>query len=94
MVGIVVDSGIAGITCARELAAAGVQVRVLNRGRRGGGRMAVRHVDDRPVDVGASHLTAQDPVFQSVVGLPSGSFQDKLIIGGVRAAQTQPGFAG
>jgi phytoene dehydrogenase-like protein len=37
---VVVGAGIAGIACARELAAAGVEVRVLERARVVGGRMA------------------------------------------------------
>lgn len=64
---IVVGAGIAGIACAREIAAAGFQVRVLDRGNRSGGRMAVRHVEGRPIDVGAAYLTARDPAFQAVV---------------------------
>jgi predicted NAD/FAD-dependent oxidoreductase len=64
---IVVGAGIAGVSCARALASAGVAVRVLDRGRRVGGRMAVRTVEGRPVDAGAAYFTARDPAFVAVV---------------------------
>ncbi|WP_448642426.1 NAD(P)/FAD-dependent oxidoreductase [Geodermatophilus sp. URMC 63] len=56
----VVGAGIAGVACARTLAAAGVAVRVLDRGRRPGGRMASRTLSGRVTDTGASYLTAAD----------------------------------
>lgn len=64
---VVVGAGIAGVACARELRAAGLPVVVRDRGRRVGGRMAVRTVEGRPVDVGASYLTARDPAFVELV---------------------------
>ena len=63
----VVGAGLAGIACARTLQQAGVEVRVLERGRRVGGRMASRRIDDRPVDLGASYLTVSDAGFAAVV---------------------------
>lgn len=63
----VVGAGVAGIACARKLAAADVEVQVFDRGHRGGGRMAVRHVDGRPIDVGAAYLTVREPDFAAVV---------------------------
>jgi renalase len=54
----VVGAGISGVACARVLAAAGVPVRVVDRGRRPGGRMGGRTLHGRPVDLGASYLTA------------------------------------
>jgi renalase len=56
----VVGAGIAGVACARALAGAGVPVRVLDRGRRPGGRMASRTMSGRAVDLGASYLTAHE----------------------------------
>ena len=56
----VVGAGIAGTACARALAGAGVPVRVLDRGRRPGGRMASRTMSGRAVDLGASYLTAHE----------------------------------
>ncbi len=64
---IVVGAGISGIACARRVRAAGLDVRVLDRGRRLGGRMATRTVAGRPVDTGASYLTASDRRFAAVV---------------------------
>jgi len=52
-----VGGGIAGLACARALAAAGRPVRVLDRGRAPGGRMSSRTLHGRPVDLGASYLT-------------------------------------
>ncbi len=63
----VVGAGIAGVACARELFAAGHDVRVLDRGRVPGGRMASRELAGRPVDTGASYLTASDRRFTAVV---------------------------
>lgn len=64
---IVVGAGIAGIACAREVAAAGLPVRVLERSRVVGGRMASRRLAGRPVDLGAAYFTARDPEFSAVV---------------------------
>ena len=55
----VVGAGISGLACARALTAAGRAVRVLDRGRRPGGRMSSRTMHDRAVDLGASYLTAR-----------------------------------
>ncbi len=60
-------AGIAGIACAVELEAAGVPVRVLDRGRAVGGRMASRRIEGRPVDIGAAYFTVRDPEFAEVV---------------------------
>lgn len=64
---IVVGAGISGIAAAQTIRAAGHPVVVLDRGRRIGGRMAVRTVDERPVDTGASYFTVSDPAFEAVV---------------------------
>jgi predicted NAD/FAD-dependent oxidoreductase len=61
---IVVGAGIAGLACARELLDAGVPVRVLERGRVVGGRLASSRIDGRYADIGAAYLTADDPGFQ------------------------------
>jgi renalase len=67
---LVVGAGIAGISCARELRAAGVDVEVLERSWVTGGRMASsrrQHPDsDRVVDIGASYFTARDDSFRAV----------------------------
>ena len=68
---VVVGGGISGITCARTLVRAGHTVRVLDRGRRLGGRMAVRTEalvsGKHAVDVGASYFTVRDERFAAVV---------------------------
>lgn len=51
---------IAGLACARALQDAGRDVEVLDRGRAPGGRLSSRTVRGRPVDLGASYLTAGD----------------------------------
>ena len=63
----VVGAGIAGISCARGLLAAGHDVVVLDRGRVPGGRMASRRFDGRYVDTGASYFTVSSPDFAEVV---------------------------
>ncbi len=63
---VVVGAGIAGVSCARALSAAGERVVVLDRGRRAGGRMARWTRDDRAIDVGAAYFTVRDPDFASV----------------------------
>jgi len=64
---VVVGAGIAGIACAVELSAAGVPVRVLERARALGGRMASADLEGRPVDYGAAYFTVRDPEFAAVV---------------------------
>ncbi|WP_107772029.1 NAD(P)/FAD-dependent oxidoreductase [Nocardioides sediminis] len=64
---VVVGAGLAGVACAREVRAAGLAVRVLDRGHRPGGRMASRRLWDRHVDLGASYLTTSDEDFLAVV---------------------------
>lgn len=54
----VVGAGIAGLACARALHEAGRDVEVLDRGRAPGGRLSSRTLHGRPVDLGASYLTA------------------------------------
>ncbi len=64
---VVVGAGISGVACARELRSGGLPVRVLDRGFHPGGRMASKRLSGRPVDLGASYLTAADPDFRDVV---------------------------
>jgi renalase len=64
---VVVGGGLAGVACAVELAAADVTVRVVERARAVGGRMASRRIDGRPVDLGAAYFTVRDPEFAQVV---------------------------
>ncbi|NAZ86304.1 NAD(P)/FAD-dependent oxidoreductase [Kineococcus indalonis] len=61
---VVVGAGIAGAACARVLTDAGVPVRLLDRGRRPGGRMSGRRVETtagvRVTDLGASYFTVSE----------------------------------
>ena len=65
---VVIGGGISGVACARALADLGRPVRLLDRGRRLGGRMGGRTLHGRPVDLGASYLTVgEDSPFAPVV---------------------------
>ncbi|UIJ35302.1 NAD(P)/FAD-dependent oxidoreductase [Allobranchiibius sp. GilTou73] len=64
---VVVGGGISGVACARALTEGGVDVGLLDQGRRLGGRMAVRTVDGHAVDTGASYFTVSDDRFAAVV---------------------------
>ncbi|MCD5354161.1 NAD(P)/FAD-dependent oxidoreductase [Kineosporia mesophila] len=74
---VVVGAGIAGVACARRLHDAGVRVRLYERGRRIGGRMAVKTEYVGPVsslsvghsvDIGAPYFTVREALFAHVVG--------------------------
>lgn len=68
---IIIGSGMAGLTCARTLADAGQPVRVLDKGRGIGGRMATRSVATASgrltFDHGAQYLRPRDPEFAQVL---------------------------
>ncbi len=64
---LVIGAGISGVACAQTLRAAGVAVQVLDQGRRIGGRMALRTVAGRVIDIGAPYLTATDPAFVALI---------------------------
>ena len=71
----VIGGGISGIACASALADSGLSVDLLDRGHRLGGRLATQTLrdtgtacDGRPVDVGASYFTVDDPGFGELVG--------------------------
>jgi hypothetical protein len=75
MTATVVGGGISGVACATSLARLGVEVELLDRGRKLAGRMASRTLrgtgtaaDGRVVDIGASYFTAADPGFVALVG--------------------------
>ncbi len=71
---LIIGGGLAGITAATAARDAGASVRVIDRGRRIGGRMASRRLrdtgtefDGRVVDYGASYFTVSDPDFRTVI---------------------------
>lgn len=63
----VVGAGIAGLSCARALIDAGHQVRVFEKSRGLGGRMATRRTAHGSYDHGAQYFTARNPAFQALV---------------------------
>jgi len=68
---LIIGAGMAGLTCASDLAEAGRSVCVLDKGRGPGGRMAARcaEIEGETVsfDHGAQYFTARDPLFEDVV---------------------------
>ncbi|PWJ55883.1 hypothetical protein SAMN06264364_102251 [Quadrisphaera granulorum] len=69
---VVVGAGISGVACAQALSAGGVDVRVIDRGRRLGGRLGVRRVEladgsHHVVDTGAAYFTVSDEGFAALV---------------------------
>lgn len=95
---VVVGAGIAGLACARALTDAGVGVRVLDRGRRVGGRLGGRRIRGRVVDLGASYLVAgEGPGFADVVhdwvdrGLARPWTDTFAVVGGDRAGDATTG---
>ncbi|WP_433716971.1 NAD(P)/FAD-dependent oxidoreductase [Actinoplanes sp. CA-051413] len=63
---VVVGAGIAGLACARELVAGGAAVRVHERGRVVGGRLASKRLNGRYADLGAAYFVADDPDFAAL----------------------------
>jgi predicted NAD/FAD-dependent oxidoreductase len=69
---LVIGAGMAGIACARALQDAGRPVRVIDKGRGIGGRMATRRAETpagQPLrfDHGAQYVTARDPGFAALL---------------------------
>ncbi len=64
---VVVGAGIAGLSCARALADGGARVRLVERGRVVGGRLASRRYNGRYADIGAAYLVADDAEFTAQV---------------------------
>ena len=64
---IVVGAGLSGLIAAGSLAAKGIRVVVLDKGRGVGGRLATRRTEAGVFDHGAQFFTARDPQFKSLV---------------------------
>ncbi len=62
---LIIGAGISGLLCATELRKAGKSVRLLDKGRGFGGRMATRRMDGARLDHGAQFFTVRDPRFQA-----------------------------
>ena len=63
----VIGAGIAGLACARRLAGAGIPVRLFDKGRGIGGRIATRRTEAHRFDHGAQYFTTRDERFQPLV---------------------------
>ena len=63
----VVGAGVSGSMCARQVADAGLQVTVFDKGRGPGGRAATRRDETHTFDHGAQYFTARDPSFRPFV---------------------------
>jgi len=69
---LVVGAGMAGLRAATLRASAGDRVTVVDKGRRHGGRMASRRVDDATFDTGTLDLAAHGPAFRAALAGWSG----------------------
>ena len=56
---LIIGAGISGVACAQALRRAGVEARLVDRGRKSGGRLASRTINGRTVDIGAAYFTAE-----------------------------------
>lgn len=63
----IIGAGIAGLSCAVRLLAAGHAVEVIEKSRGAGGRAATRRGEDWQCDHGAQYFTARSEVFQTAV---------------------------
>ena len=100
---VVVGAGLAGLACARELTARGLDVRVLEAGDAVGGRVRTDHVDGFTLDRGFQVLNTGYPALAEVVDLdgldlrpfdPSVSLQVDGRLVTVAHPLQQPGSAG
>ncbi len=64
---VVLGAGIAGLVTAEQLAAAGADVTVIDKGRSPGGRLATRRIAGARLDHGAQFFTVRTPAFRSRV---------------------------
>ncbi len=65
---VVVGAGISGLCAARRLVSAGYSVRVLEKSRGLGGRLATRRVGADTWDTGAQSISARSPWFAELLG--------------------------
>jgi len=63
----VIGAGISGVTAARILRGQGFRIRIFEKSRGCGGRMATRRSSGYEFDHGAQFFTVRDPVFQEIV---------------------------
>ncbi|MBF2014531.1 MAG: FAD-dependent oxidoreductase [Rivularia sp. T60_A2020_040] len=65
----VIGAGIAGLVCAQQLTQAGYSVRVIDKSRGVGGRVATRRLFEAKADHGACYLKPKGEVLQGLVNL-------------------------
>lgn len=63
----VIGAGLAGIACARRLSAAGWQLRLFERQRAPGGRIATRRFEAAAFDHGAQYVSVREPGFRAAI---------------------------
>ena len=63
----VIGAGLAGLSCAQNLSASGLDVTVFDKSRGLGGRLATRRADGLAFDHGAQYLTARSAPFKRFV---------------------------
>ncbi len=91
---LIIGAGIAGLSCATSLQAAGHEVVIFDKSRGPAGRMSTRRNNDIQWDHGAQYFTARDPRFRAEVlgwteaGAAAPWMVDIAVIGDV-AAHTQ-----
>ena len=101
---VVIGAGVGGLQCARRLALAGWSVRVAEKSRGVGGRVATRRVDGQPYDKGLLCLHGRDKGFLEAVRASPGTLIEgwpRVIHGGgtppvgslTRAEETRLCFA-
>lgn len=59
----IIGAGIAGLSCATQLKATGLEAELFEKSRGPSGRMSTRHRDEWSADHGAQYFTARDPHF-------------------------------
>ncbi len=67
----IIGAGLAGLACAKTLAAHGIAARLFDKGRAPGGRLATRRVEAEgrsfTFDHGAQYMTARGPLFRAML---------------------------
>ena len=64
----IIGAGVTGLACARALVERGLTVRVFDKGRSAGGRLATRRSEAHTFDLGAQYFTVRDDRFARAAG--------------------------